>query len=154
MAVEVRLDGRVSNDPSADLARLGVEEAGGGSLPDRDRIPPWVDDFPRLVQSARDEIDRRAEQRRQQLVELAHELVEDELIALGQWRGEEERRVERLSFGTMSQPTFEDAEEYDRRMRQLEAEYERRRAAIRDRSQIHLGGVELVGGRLIVREAL
>jgi superfamily II DNA or RNA helicase len=153
-AVEVHVDGRVSNDPALDLARLGVEEAGSGSLPDRDRIPPWVNDFPRLAQIARDEVDRRAEQRRQQLVELAHELVEDELVALGEWRGEEERRVERLSFGTSSQPTFEDAEEYERRMRQLEAEYGRRRAAIRDRSQIHLGGVELVGGRLIVRGVL
>ena len=154
MAVEVHLDGRVSCDPSADLVRLGVDDAGDGSVPDRQWIQPWVDGFPRLAQSARDEIDLRMELRRQQLVELAHELVEDELIALGQWRGEEEQRVERLSFGTSMQPTFEDAEEYDRRMHQLEAEYERRRAAIRDRSQIHLGSVELVGGRLIVREAL
>jgi len=86
-----------------------------------------------------------------QLVELAHDLVADELAALGHWRGEEERRVEQLTLATSLQLTFEAGEEYERRMRQLEAEYERRRAAIRDRSQIRLAGVDLVGGRLIVR---
>ena len=67
--------------------------------------------------------------------------------------GEEERRVERLTLGPASQLTFEASEEYERRMRQLDAEYERRRATIRDRSQIRLAGVELVGGRLIVGAA-
>lgn len=150
VAVEVRLDGTVSTDPERDLTRLGVDEQPPG-LPDQARIPPWADAFDALYAAARAEVDRRAEQRREQLVELAHDLVADELAALGHWRGEEERRVERLTLATSLQLTFEAAEEYERRMRQLEAEYERRRAAIRDRSQIRLAGVDLVGGRLIVR---
>jgi Helicase conserved C-terminal domain len=153
VAVEVRLDGTVGTDAALDLARLGVDDTQPRALPNHTRIPPWVEAFPRLVQAARAEVDRRIEQRRQQLVELAYELVADESTALGQWRGEEERRVDWITLGAATQLTFEASEEYERRMRQLDAEYERRRAAIRDRSQIRLAGVELVGGRLIVGAA-
>lgn len=150
IAVEVSLEGVASADSAADLARLGIDDAGVPGLPDRGRIALWVDSSAQLCLVARDEVTRRAEIRRQELIELAGDLLADELEALGLWRGEEERRVERLSLGDAAQLSFEAAEDYGQRMHQLDAEYLRRRAVIRDRSQIRLASVELIGGRLIV----
>ena len=82
-------------------------------------------------------------------MDLAKELLADELEALGFWRGEETKRAERLTLGNSSQITFEASEEYQQRMRLLEIEYERRRASIRDRSEVRLAGTELIGGRIV-----
>jgi len=150
LAVEVALDGSVSRSPEADMARLGIDAPGPATLPDKARIAVWQDAFVRLYEAARQEAERRAEERRLALVELAEELVAAEREALGRWRGEEERRVELLALGRDPQLSFESAQEYERLMGKLEEEYERRRAGIRDRARVRLAGVDLIGGRLIV----
>lgn len=152
-AVEVALDGRVSADADRDLERLGVEAPSRGGVPDLGQVAPWKARFPHLAEVARVEAARREDARRQELADLARELVEEELVALGRWRGEEERRVETLTLGGSAQLTFEASEAYEQRMRELEAEYERRRSAIRDRSDVRLAGLDLIGGRLIVPAA-
>lgn len=151
VAVEVALDGTVSSDAEADMARLGIDQPPSGLLPDPSALAPWVDAYPTLAGIARGEVQRRAEERRQDLVELARNLLADELEALGLWRSEESRRVERLSLGSSAQLTFEASQDYERRMHQLQVEHDRRRATIRDRSEIRVAGIELIGGRLIVR---
>jgi hypothetical protein len=153
LAVEVGLDGSVSQDGVRDLARLGIDRTSLAALPDPARIVLYQEEFPRLCQAARAEAERRAKERRAALVELAHELVAAEREALGLWRGEEERRVERLSLGRDPQVSFDAFQELERRMAKLEEEYERRRSAIRERTHIRLAGTELIGGRLIVRAA-
>jgi superfamily II DNA or RNA helicase len=153
MAVELGLDGSVSHDPVADFQRLGIDAPSSGGVPSVEAIPPWRAAFPRLAEAARAEAERRAEQRRAELIDLAHELLADELEALGLWRTEETRRMEFLTLGSGAAVSFEAAQAYEGSLKQLQAEYERRRGAIRDRSAIHPAGIDLLGGRLIVRSA-
>jgi superfamily II DNA or RNA helicase len=151
LAVEVDAGGNASSDAQRDLARLGVDASASGLVAAEERIAPWKEAFPRLVGSARGEAARRSEVRRLELVALAHELMAEELEALALWRGEETKKVELLTLGPGPTVSFEAAAEYERRSSELEAEYERRREAIRDRSDIRLSGLELLGGRLLVR---
>jgi superfamily II DNA or RNA helicase len=153
MAVEVALDGSVSSDPIADFQRLGIDAPSSGGVPSVEAISPWRQAFPRLVEAAQAEAQRRAEQRRAELVNLAHELLADELEALGQWKAEETKRAEIMTLGLEAAVSFEAAQAYEESLQQLQAEYERRREAIRDRSAIHLATIDLLGGRLIVRSA-
>jgi hypothetical protein len=61
--------------------------------------------------------------------------------------------MEFLTLGSGAAVSFEAAQAYEGSLKQLQAEYERRRGAIRDRSAIHPAGIDLLGGRLIVRSA-
>lgn len=151
LAVAVGLDGAPGGDPAQDEKRLGVESTRVGGKPDPKRIDAWRRKFPALVETARAEASRRAEDHRQSLVEAAREIYEDELQALALWRAEEEVRVETITLGTGLQPTLEAGEAYERGMKELEAEYEARKEAIRDRSEVRVSSIELIGGRLIVR---
>ena len=152
-AVEVSLDGRVSTDPAADLSRLGIDEPGSAVLPDRDAIGAWQEEFERLSVPARAECERRADKRRLELEALGRELLEEELANLALWRAIEEKRIETLTLGTSVQVSFESGQEYHERMGRLDEEYEARRALLRDRSDVRLTGLELIGGRLIVPAA-
>jgi superfamily II DNA or RNA helicase len=153
MAVEVGLDGAASHHPIADFQRLGVDAPWNGRVPSVEAIAPWREAFPQLAEAARVEAQRRAERRRTELVDLAHELLADELEALGVWKAEEVRKVEVMTLGLEAAVSFEAGQSYEQSLQQLQAEYGRRREAIRDRSEIHLAGIDLLGGRLVVRRA-
>ena len=151
--MDVDLDGQIGGSPEQDLSRLGLDVPGFGLNPDPEAIVRWRASYPALVGSARAEAERRGELRRLELVELATRFREEELEALAVWRYEERERVETFALGDASQLTFEAAESYQTRMSALEDEYEARKEAIRDRSEIRLAGLELIGGRLLVSEA-
>lgn len=99
------------------------------------------------------EAGRRAERHRAGLVEIAAEMAGEEREALALWRHEEAQRAELLSFGTAAQPTFEQGEAFAARSAALEAEAQRRRLALRERTQVKVASVELLGGRLLIRPA-
>ena len=153
LAVEVGLDGAVSVDPADDRERLGVERGADPRRPDRSRISRFSESFPELHALASAGAEQRAQALRTELVAAAAKLHADELAALGAWRHEEERRVELITIGRALQPSFEAGEAYRQRMDLLQREYERRQAAIRDRSAVRVASVELLGGRLIVSPA-
>ncbi len=152
-AVEVDADGHAGTDPEVALRRLGVDAASDARRVDPDRIPLWQERFERLAAVASSEAARRAEQRRAELAEVAADMAGQEREALALWKREEAERVELLSFGLSSQPSFEQAEAFAVRTAALEAEAQRRRLALRERTQIKVASVELLGGRLLVRAA-
>lgn len=152
-AIEVGLDGEVSEDFEADMERLGLWAPGNGSLPDRERIEVWKREFERLHEAGLREAERRAQDHRDDLVFTAQELREEALEVLAVWKGEQKKRLEFLTLGVAPMATLEAAKEFEERLQALEAEYETRKAAVRDRSEIRVAGIELVGGRLIVAGA-
>jgi superfamily II DNA or RNA helicase len=152
-AVEVSLQGVTSRDPAADMERLGVTARTTPAVPDAAAVQPWQVAFPRLAEEARREVARRASARQRDLEDLSDELRMRELEALAVWKHEEVARVELISFGTATQLSLEAAAAYEERRRKLDAEHERRLAAIRERAHVRLAGIELIGGRLIVRAA-
>lgn len=150
-AVEVSLDGQVSTDAEGDLHRLGLTASTTTSgRPDADRIAEWKERFDGLATAARVEAERRAEARRDEIDDLADELVAEEREALTRWKGEEKDRIDRISFGPGGAMSFEQLEAYDERKQRLEAEYERRLSSLRQRSHVRLASLELLGGRLLV----
>jgi hypothetical protein len=152
-AVEVDADGVVGTDPGLALRRLGVDAPSDSLRADPDRIPQWQQAFEAVVAAASTEAARRAEQHRAELIEIATEMAAEEREALALWRREEAERAELLSFGTAAQPTFEQAEAFAARSAALESEAQRRRLALRERTQVKVASVELLGGRLLVRPA-
>jgi len=152
-AVEVDADGVVGTDPGLALRRLGVDAPSDPRRVDPERIPPWQRAFEGLVAVASAEASRRAELRRVELVEVATEMAGEEREALALWHREEAQRAELLSFGTATQPSFEQAEAFAARTAALESEAQRRRATLRERTQVKVASVELLGGRLLVRAA-
>lgn len=151
VAVEVDRDGSVSSDADADLERLGIDAAAGPGVPDPDTTEPWKAPFPSLVDAARVEVARRSEARRDELIMIAKELLVEESQALAAWKGAELERMELMILGPGSLVSLEAAAEFERQQELLESEYHRRLNAIHDRSDVRLAGIELLGGRLIVR---
>lgn len=149
-AVEVSIKGEVSEDYEADMARLGLNAKPGAERPDPESIQAWREAYSSLIEPARGEAARRAEDHRQDLVHFGQRLRDEQLEVLALWKGEQARKVDVLTLGTSLQPTLEAAQRYREEMERLEAEYEARKAAVRDRSEIRLAGMELIGGRLIV----
>src|SRR5262249_348470 len=129
--------------------RLGINAPSSGRRPNAERIRRWSRQFPTLAAKARREADRRAQQRRSQLIDIAQELLADELEALAEWHSVEEPKPELMHIGG-GQVTFEGLDAYEQRLRALEAEYDHRRSLIRDRSEIRVASIDLLGGRLIV----
>jgi len=152
-AVEIGIDGVVSRMPARDLGRLGIDAPSSGKRPDASKIPIWRSAFPRLAKIAIDEASVRADRRRGELVKIAQNLRDEEFEVLSVWRNQETAKVERLTLGTSPQLSFDAVSAYKARMTALDAEYEARKSAIRDRSDVRLAGTELIGGRLIVEEA-
>lgn len=148
-AVEVTIEGAASMDPMADMRRLGVSDAGGSGSPDPERIDAWRDRYVDLVAAAQEEAERRAVLHRNELDRIAEEIVGEERESLARWKYEERDRIEKITLGT-GQVTFDQAEAYDTRAKRLEEEYERRLDALRERSDIRLSSLELIGGRLLV----
>jgi superfamily II DNA or RNA helicase len=151
LAVEVSLDGTASMDTTRDMARLGIDDTESIGRPDHARIEVWRERFPDLTRAARRECERRADGHLMELRRIADELVGEEREALGRWRGDEAGRIEKMTFGSDVKVTFEQAEAYETRLARLDAEHERRLEALRDRSEIRLSSLELLGGRLLVR---
>lgn len=152
-AVELQLDLTTSQDAEADLVRLGIDHQGRSGHPDVERIAPWRELFPELAAAARAEAERRAAAHLQALERIADELTGQERESLGRWKSDEKSRIERISFAPAGSMSFDQFEAYSERVRRLEAEYERRLGSLRDRSEIRLASLELLGGRLLVRVA-
>lgn len=151
-AVEVALDTAVSSDPNADLERLGITTQGTAERPSPERIEAWQAAYDALVPAARAEAERRAQNQLAELDRIAVEIVGEERESLARWKHEERDRIETITLGA-GQVTFEQAEAYDTRVQRLEEEYERRLDALRDRAEIRLSSLELIGGRLLVGAA-
>ncbi|OFW59093.1 MAG: hypothetical protein A2133_12155 [Actinobacteria bacterium RBG_16_64_13] len=152
--IEVDAGGRASRDSAQDLRRLGLEAPPSGKSPAPAAIGEWRTRFPHLVEPARAEALRRAEERIRELVELARALQEQELEILATWLEQERATIEMVTLGAEGgQISFEGAQEYRRRLDALEREHAARKSAVRDRSNIRLAGADLIGGRLIVGEA-
>jgi hypothetical protein len=153
-AVEVDDQGKASRDARRDVERLGLDAAPSGKRPASKSVERWRNRFKDLVEPARAEALRRAEQRIRELVELARRLQEQELEVLAIWLDQERATIETVTLGTSGrQISFEGAEEYRRRLEALEQEHEARKLAVRDRSDIRLAGADLIGGRLLVSSA-
>lgn len=152
-AVEVSLGGAVSGDAEAAMRRLGVDAPSDPRRPAPDRLGPWHDAFPRLAEAAAGEARRRAEEHRRLLADAAAELAAQEREALAIWRSEESHRLEQLVFGAAAQISFEQEQAFRERRAALESEAERRRSVLRERTQIRVASVELLGGRLLVEAA-
>jgi superfamily II DNA or RNA helicase len=151
--VEVSLDGTASRDGRRDLGRLGITKASAAGHPDVGRIDHWKSRFTELAAVARREAERRVGEHLRELDRIAGELAGEEREALGRWKSDEKDRIERISFGTGGTMTFDELEAYEERVRRLETEYERRLNTLRDRAEIRLASLELLGGRLLVRSA-
>jgi hypothetical protein len=150
LAVEVSLDGAVSKDSERDFARLGISETSSPGRPDTERITAWRSRFEPLAEVARVEAERRTAEHLLELDRIADELSGEEREALGRWKSDEKARLERISFGTAVKLSFDQLEAYEERLQRLESEYERRLGTLRDRSEIRLASLELLGGRLLV----
>lgn len=149
-AVQVFADESVSEEPVDDLKRLGVSAILDSGVPGRATVNRWRAHFQGLLPVARAEAERRAETRRLELEAVGRKLLEEEVANLALWRRAEEERIATLTLGKSAQVTFEGAQAYDERTRTLDREYEARRNLIRDRADVRLTGLELIGGRLIV----
>jgi hypothetical protein len=150
-AVEVNFEGEVSEDYEMDMERLGLHSAPSGLAPSRERLEEWKSAFPRLAPLAEREAERRAEDHLEDLVAYAQQLRDEELEVLAVWRGEQAERVETLTLGTGPMVTLEAAQLYDMRLKSLDAEYQARKLSVRDRSEIRLASVDMIGGRLILK---
>jgi hypothetical protein len=151
LAVEVKLDGTVSVDSEHDFERLGIGMTLSAGRPSSGRIEAWRSRFEGLAVAARAEADRRTTQHLLELDRIADELSGEEHEALGRWKSDEKTRIEKISFSNPFKVSFDQMEAYEERLQRLESEYERRRATLRDRSEIRLASLELLGGRLLVR---
>ena len=149
-AIEVSIDGAVSRDGTRDLGRLGIGETSSSGRPDSARVDAWKKRFTELADTARAEAERRAAEHLQVLGRIADDLGGEEREALGEWRSAEKTRIERISFGGGLQVSFDQLEAYEERAARLDAEHERRLSTLRDRSEIRLASLELLGGRLLV----
>jgi hypothetical protein len=154
LAVELSLDGAASGDSERDFVRLGISETSSPGRPDPERITAWRGRFEALAQVARVEAERRTVEHLRELDRIADELSGEEREALGRWKGEEKVRIEKISFGSTVNLSFDQLEAYQERLQRLESEYDRRLATLRDRSEIRLASLELLGGRLLVRAAV
>jgi superfamily II DNA or RNA helicase len=152
-AVEVSVDDAVSRDAAHDLTRLGIDETSAPGRPDSARVGVWKARFAELAEDARVEAERRAAEHLDELGRIAVELGGKEREALGEWKSSEKSRIERISFGGALQVSFDQLNAYEERSARLEAEYERRLSTMRDRSDIRLASLELLGGRLLVQAA-
>jgi superfamily II DNA or RNA helicase len=152
-AVAVDAKGAAGTDAKVDLARLGVASPGDGRRPDPAAVDRWRSRHAELAEVARAEAERRAEARRTELSEIARRLWEEELEVLILWRSEQRARIDTVTLGADPRLTFERYQDYEAQMAELEAEYEARKAAVRDRSDVRVAGLELIGGRLLVGEA-
>ena len=153
LAVEVGPTDAASRDPDADLRRLGLNSLGNPGRPDPRLVTRWQERFPAVVEIGRQEAERRSEAHRQQLIEYAREMRDQEIGVLEVWRAQEARGIEVIALGTALQLSIEAVADYQRRTAALDSEYEARLALVRDRSAIRLASLELIGGRLIVRAA-
>ncbi len=150
-AVEIR-ENSVSQSPSSDLKRLGIESSSSGRVPDPIAIEHWRERYEELAGIAREEALRRTAVRRAELAHTAELLQDEELQTLARWEGEEHKKINTLVLGTSIQTIpFEAFGRIREREQILEAEHARRRAAIRDRTDIRLASLDLIGGRLYVR---
>lgn len=150
-AVEVSVEGSVSQDPEADLIRLGLDgQAAHAGRPSPERIAVWSEAFPALAVTARREAERRAELRRLEIDDLADEIIAEERESLARWASDEKGKIERITFGGSASISFDQLEAYEERKGRLEAEYERRLSSLRDRADVRLASLELLGGRLLV----
>lgn len=152
-AVAVAPDGTTSGEAERDIERLGVLAPGDGRRPDANAVARWRERHEQLADVARAEAERRAEERRAELSDLARRLWEEELEVLILWRSEQRARIDTVTLGADPRLTFERYEDYEAKMVELEAEYEARKATVRDRSDVRVAGLELIGGRLIVGDA-
>ena len=152
-AVEVSISGATSRDIVRDLIRLGIDETSAQGRPDSARVDAWKDRFAELADIAHAEAERRAAEHLHELDRIAAELGGEEREALGEWKSSEKANIERISFGAGPQVSFDQLDDYEERSARLETEYERRLHTMRDRSNIRLASLELLGGRLLVRAA-
>lgn len=153
-AVEVSLQGEVSRDPRGDWRRLGLDgSTTANGRPNPDRIALWKEQFPALAAVARSEAERRAKQRQIEIDSLADEIIAEERESLARWASDETDKIERITFGNSQSISFEQLEAYEERKRRLESEYERRLSSLRDRADVRLASLELLGGRLLVEPA-
>lgn len=153
-AVEVTMTGEASADEHADAARLGLDlTAAAPGRPDPERIEAWREQFPHLASVARLEALRRSDRRRTELDGIAAELVGEERESLALWKSDEKDKIDRISFGPDGSMSFEQMEAYGERKQRLEAEYQRRLGSLRERSNVRLASLELLGGRLLVRSS-
>lgn len=150
LAVEVSLDGAVSKDMKRDLARLGISDTSSPGRPDAERISVWRARFEALAEVARVEAERRTDEHLLELDRIAGELSGEEREALGRWKSDEKARIEKISFGAVVKISFDQLEAYEERLQRLEVEYVRRLETLRDRSEIRLASLEMLGGRLLV----
>jgi superfamily II DNA or RNA helicase len=149
----VPVDARLQPDVSADdnLDALGLDQAPAAGVPDSATIRAWVERWQSVAAAATAAAELRAERRRLRLVAAAETLREQELEVLALWRSDQARALERLVFGSATAITLEQGETLDVERRRLDAEYEARKASLRDRTAIRLAQLELIGGRLYVR---
>lgn len=153
LAVEMSLDGMASQDSDRDFVRLGISQTSSPGRPDPERITAWRGHFEALAEEARVEAERRTAAHLRELDRIAAQLSGEEREALGRWKSDEKARIEKISFGTAMKLSFDQLEVYEDRVQRLESEYERRLETLRDRSEIRLASLELLGGRLLVMAA-
>ncbi|MHB1446204.1 MAG: DEAD/DEAH box helicase [Acidimicrobiales bacterium] len=152
-AVEVDRGGRTGKDSEAALGRLGIDSASTAGRPDPTAVDDWSAAWPSLYPAMREEAERRAEFRRQELVVEGRRLTDEEVGVLALWHSEEARRIERLVFGASVRITLEQGEAYARMTAELEAQHQARLDALRDRSAVRVASIDLIGGRLLVLAA-
>jgi hypothetical protein len=156
-AVAVEMDGTVSADPQADLARLALDgqpgDLGVTARPDPSAITAWQEEYERLATLARHEAESRGLRHVQKLTEEARRIYEEELSALAIWRRDQEERIDADTIGLSAQISFETAAAFEQRRAELDAAYERRVEALRDQSTIELTSIDLIGGLLLVSPA-
>jgi superfamily II DNA or RNA helicase len=151
LAVQVFEGGSASPDADGDLRRLGIGAVSSPGAPSATAVEAWRGRFPEAVAVARSVAEERSNARREELVELAQQIRDEEIGVLEVWRAEEKRGIELLTLGTAAQLTVEGVTAFQQRVGALEAEFERRRALVRDRSSIRLAAIDAIGGRLFVR---
>jgi superfamily II DNA or RNA helicase len=156
-AVAVEIDGAISDDPQADLARLALDgqpgDIGPGARPDPSAIAAWQQEYDRLVPLAQREAESRALHHVHELTEAARRIYEEELSALALWKRDQEERIDADTIGLSAQISFDTAAAFEQRRAELDGAYERRVEALRDQSMIQLTSVDLIGGLLLVSPA-
>lgn len=156
-AVAIAIDGTVSDDARRDLDRLALDgqpgDLGPAARPDPAAIQAWQDAYGRLLPAARAEAASRGLAHLDELTTAARQIHEEELAGLTLWKRDQEDRIDADVLGAASQISFEAAEEYEQRRRELDAAYDRRLEALRDQSTITVTSIDLIGGLLLVSPA-
>lgn len=163
--VFVGLDGQVPHDPEADLRRFThrpeVRNPNVTPHEEENVLPRFKAAFETAREKADLEVQRRQQDRVQQLMEQQDRIAEDALIRLGRWKHASEERL-RHRFADMAQVQQYDLfgvvsrrlERFRKEQEQLLRQEEQRRQEIRAMKRVRGDAIDAIGALVLIPEGM